>query len=343
MSTPCFSIVMPVLNGERYIGSAIESVLGQTFDDFELLISDDGSTDSTVDVVSRHANRDNRVRLLRRTRGTGPGSNRNFALSRARAAWVSFLDADDLWPGDHLRTCEAALRACPDAVLFFGDYRRFEGLVAEAEAATLERQRFFDASAPYAQEVVCDGEGIELMRLAPESFLKHCCLRYCPISTQTVTLRREALASRCIGFHETWRINEDFHAWMQMLEAGPAVAIRHVLAYYRRNQDSLTSDQIRYFEGMATSHGEWMRRIWPRLDNGERVAYREKVAGFIRSAAWVHSLDGRVMAATGAHLRALGIRRRPADLLGVGRTALRAAFWRAQRAFGGQQRNREKW
>lgn len=342
MNAPRFSIVMPVLNSEQYIGSAIESVLGQTFGDFELLISDDGSTDSTVEVASRHANRDKRVRLLRRTQGTGPGGNRNFALSRARASWVSFLDSDDLWPGDHLRVCEAALRAYPDAVFFFGDYRRFEGSVAAADAATLEQQRFFDGSAPYVQQVAHDCDGIELTRLVPELFLKHCCLRYCPISTQTVTLRRETLASRRIKFHERWRINEDFHAWMQMLEAGPAIAIRHVLAYYRRNQDGLTSDPIRYFEGMATSHGEWMRRIWDRLDRHERVTYRNKVAGFMRSAAWTHSREGRVMAAAGAHLRAFGIGRQPADLLGIGRTALRAAFWRTRVASGDRRRNHEE-
>lgn len=339
MKTPRFSIVMPVFNGEDHVAAAIESVLAQTFGDFELLVSDDCSIDATAELVTRYADRDRRVRLFRRAERSGPGSNRNFAITHAVAGWISFLDADDLWPEDHLRICDSAIRTCPDAVLFFGDYRRFRDVVASDGPTILERQEFFDANAPYVNEILQTPEGIGLTRLDSAAFLKHCCLRYCPISTPTVTLNREALRSNRIAFHEVWRINEDFHAWAQMLEIGSAVAIRHVLFYYRHNPDSLTNDQIRYLEGMALSHGEWLGRIQSRLDHAERLVYLDKVAGFLRSAAWAYSRQGRVADAAGANLRALRVRRQPGDVLGVARTILRAAFWRARILSGSRTPN----
>lgn len=336
MTPPRFSIVMPVFNGERYIEAAVSSVLDQTYRDFELLVSDDGSTDATVELVSRYAKRDPRVSLLRRTVKGGPGGNRNFAIAYARAEWIGFLDADDVWPPEHLELCETAIRTCPDAIIFFGDYRRFTDSIDTAAPSILDNKCFFEAQAAYVQEIVRAGAGTELFRLYPDRLQKFCCLYYCPISTQAVTLRRDAMLRNGIAFREDWVINEDFHVWMRMLETGPAVAIRQVLFFYRLNSESLTSSPIRYLEGMARSHGEWMRRVWPTLSRVERLVYRDKVAGFLHSVAWEHSHRGRVAAATSAHLRALRVRRLPGDILGVARTLLRAAFWRAWSFFGGR-------
>lgn len=336
MTRPRFSIVMPVFNGERFIEATVSSVLNQTYRDFELLVSDDGSSDATVEIVSRCAERDPRVRLLRRVAQGGPGSNRNFAIRYGRAEWLAFLDADDLWPPEHLDLCDAAIRACPDAVIFFGDYRRFTDSIQQAAPSTLENKRFFEPEADYVQEVVRAGAEVELFRLKPDRLQRHCCLYYCAINTPAVTLRRAAMLSNGIAFREDWVINEDFHVWMRMLEVGTAVAIRRVLFFYRFNPESLTSSPIRYFEGMARSHGEWMRKIRAGLSRDERLVYRDKVAGFLHSAAWVHSRHGRVAAATSAHLRSLRVRPLPGDILGVARTLLRAAIWRAWSLFGGR-------
>ena len=95
MNKPQVSIITPLYNGERYIAEAIESALKQTFDDFELLIVNDGSTDSSREIVEHYLD-DPRVRYFEKENG-GVASARNFALQKAKGEWIGFLDQDDMW------------------------------------------------------------------------------------------------------------------------------------------------------------------------------------------------------------------------------------------------------
>lgn len=95
---PLVSVVMPAFNAEATIAQSIESVLSQTVQDFELIVVDDISSDGTVAVVKRHAERDARIRLLSTGRNSGgPAMPRNLALAETNSRYVAFLDADDLW------------------------------------------------------------------------------------------------------------------------------------------------------------------------------------------------------------------------------------------------------
>lgn len=95
------SIIMPCHNGEKYIGKAIESVQAQTFTDWELLVIDDFSDDSSPAIVSSMAEKDSRIRLLRNERTTRmPATPRNVGIKAATGRYIAFLDCDDLWlPG----------------------------------------------------------------------------------------------------------------------------------------------------------------------------------------------------------------------------------------------------
>lgn len=105
------SVMMPAYNAERYIGQAIESVLCQTYQNWELIVVDDGSTDATADVVSRY--QDSRIRLLRQANG-GEASARNTALRHMRGEFVAFLDADDAYLPEHLEATTSYLLAHPE-------------------------------------------------------------------------------------------------------------------------------------------------------------------------------------------------------------------------------------
>lgn len=91
-STPCFSVVLPTWNDAQALGGAVDSILGQTFEDFELIVVDDGSTDDTRVRIETLA--DPRVRYVRQTHA-GVTSARNRGLTEARGHWVTFLDSDD--------------------------------------------------------------------------------------------------------------------------------------------------------------------------------------------------------------------------------------------------------
>lgn len=89
------SVIVPVFNGEGYLADCLQSLLDQTFRDFEVLVVDDGSRDATNAIARKFAERDSRVRLLTKANG-GSGSARNLGLSQARGAYVAFVDGDDL-------------------------------------------------------------------------------------------------------------------------------------------------------------------------------------------------------------------------------------------------------
>lgn len=88
---------MPCFNSEQYISDAIESVINQTFDDWELLIADDGSTDNSFKVASRYQKRDTRIHVLQNNLTKGASGARNTCLEHASGRYIAFLDSDDLW------------------------------------------------------------------------------------------------------------------------------------------------------------------------------------------------------------------------------------------------------
>jgi glycosyltransferase involved in cell wall biosynthesis len=91
--SPKVSVVIPVFNGERFIGEAVRSALDQTFRDFEIIVVDDGSTDQTAKVVRQFSDRV----IYSRQENRGAGAARNYGVSCARGEWIAFLDADDVW------------------------------------------------------------------------------------------------------------------------------------------------------------------------------------------------------------------------------------------------------
>jgi len=92
---------MPVFNGEKYLSSSVESVLGQTYVNIELLLIDDGSTDSTYKIGESFAQRDKRIRFFS-IENRGRAGARNFAIDAAEGSYIAFLDADDFWFEDKL-------------------------------------------------------------------------------------------------------------------------------------------------------------------------------------------------------------------------------------------------
>ena len=94
------SIIVPVYNAEKYIRQTIESVLNQSYEDFEVIFVDDGSDDRSADIISEV--KDSRVRLLK-NKSKGAYAARNYGLDEAKGRYISFLDADDIWDKDKLK------------------------------------------------------------------------------------------------------------------------------------------------------------------------------------------------------------------------------------------------
>lgn len=96
------SVIMPAYNAEKTISAAINSVLGQTFEDWELLVINDQSKDGTKQIILDYAEKDGRIRYLENVKNMGVAQTRNKGVSMAKGTWIAFLDSDDLWETDKL-------------------------------------------------------------------------------------------------------------------------------------------------------------------------------------------------------------------------------------------------
>ena len=116
---PTIAIGLPVFNGEEFLESAIASLLGQSFRDFELIISDNCSTDGTESICRRISLQDKRVKYVRNDRNIGAAANFNRVFELSQAKYFAWTNHDDLWDREYLARCLEALESAPDAVLAY--------------------------------------------------------------------------------------------------------------------------------------------------------------------------------------------------------------------------------
>ncbi|MGP7997912.1 MAG: glycosyltransferase family 2 protein [Streptosporangiaceae bacterium] len=114
---PKLSVGLPIYNSEKYLAEAIEALLGQTYADFELIISDNASTDGTPDICHHYESLDSRVRYFRQPRNIGLAPNHNFVADQAGGEYFKWAAGDDLYGRDLLARCVAALDEYPQVVL----------------------------------------------------------------------------------------------------------------------------------------------------------------------------------------------------------------------------------
>jgi glycosyltransferase involved in cell wall biosynthesis len=132
-SLPKVSIAMPAYNSEAFIGRALESLLAQTYGDFELVISDNASTDGTEAICREYAARDARVRYVRRPENVGGPGNFRYVYSLCSGEYHKWSTADDYWAPTYLEKCVAVLDSRPDVVLCYSKTR-----LVDADGATID-------------------------------------------------------------------------------------------------------------------------------------------------------------------------------------------------------------
>lgn len=133
---PRLTIGLPVYNGENFLSQAIEALLGQSFDDFELVISDNASLDTTANICKQYQAQDARIRYFRQPRNIGLSPNHNFTVDVARGEFFKWAAHDDLYARDLLKLCVEALDEYPDVVLANSWTARIDG---HGEVVKVER------------------------------------------------------------------------------------------------------------------------------------------------------------------------------------------------------------
>jgi glycosyltransferase involved in cell wall biosynthesis len=140
---PKVSVVVPVYNGERFLQEALDSVLAQTYQDYEVICVDDGSTDGSLDVFKKYSGR---VSVIRQP-NSGQGAARNAGVGRASGAYVAFLDQDDRWYPHKLDRQVAVLEADPDIVLVLcnSDRMDVDGRILQRGATLADRATLLES------------------------------------------------------------------------------------------------------------------------------------------------------------------------------------------------------
>ncbi|MCW7497036.1 glycosyltransferase [Leptospira levettii] len=213
---PFFSIVIPTYNRAEKLKVTIDSVLNQSFQDFELLIMDDGSTDHTESIIESY--NDSRIYYTKEGNSGGPATPRNNGLALAKGIWVSFLDADDIWYPDRLKTVFQAISLNPSYDLFSHNEILFD--VQRGTKVTL----FYG---PYEND-----------------FYKVLLTNGNRLSTSAVTIRVDILRQNNLKFNEAsnYIIVEDYDLWLQLAnKKARFFFMNEVLGEYIIDSDNISS------------------------------------------------------------------------------------------------------
>jgi glycosyltransferase involved in cell wall biosynthesis len=254
------SVVIPAYNAAHFLPRSLGSVFAQTLQPLEVIVVDDGSTDSTAQVAEQLG-----AKVIRRPNG-GLAAARNTGIQHASGDWIALLDADDSWSPEKLERQAACVR--PDTVLVYTGARFFDDRGSRGEQRAVDPAR--------ARKL----------------------LRYCnPILPSSVLLRRqEALAAG--GFREDTRTCEDWEMWVRMIPFGAFTAVDEPLTSYYVHPASLSASPERMLAGLKAileptllapyrgiERWIWRRRIWARqLISAALIARDNHLKGELRYA-----------------------------------------------------------
>ena len=258
-SDPVVTVLMPLYNGEHYVREAVVSILRQSWKDFELLIIDDGSTDTGPEIVT--AMRDERIVLLRNPSNMGVAATLNRGLEAARGHYIARMDADDISLPDRLERQVRFMDEHPDVGISGGWVRLFGG-----------------GELPYTCRVPTDRHDVAAYMLF-ENALWHV----------TTIMRKDALNCHSLRYNPHFSRSEDYDLWIRAGHNFLLANVERVLVRVRRTQGSATranwNEVTRQTEvllgrqlsdfGMAVSEEEVA--FHHRIGRGYRMASRNQI------------------------------------------------------------------
>jgi hypothetical protein len=209
---PRVTVLMPVYNGEQHLGEAIESILGQTFRDFEFLIVNDGSTDRSVEIIDSYA--DARIRLVHNETNSGLIFTLNRGLELARGAYVARMDCDDISLPERLARQVAFMDGHPDVGICGAWFRKF-GLGKDK---------------------------VVRWQTAPDGI--RCGLLFdAMVGHPTVMMRSELIRKFGLRYDPACKNAEDFELWVRAVEHCNLANLGEVLLLYRVHPGQVTQSQ----------------------------------------------------------------------------------------------------
>lgn len=214
MKNNLVSIITPMYNSERYIEYTIESVLKQTYTDWEMLIIDDCSTDKSADIAKSYAKKDSRIKYIRVKENRGVSHARNIGLKEAEGQFIAFLDSDDIWNNKKLQK-QVEFMKDNNYIITFTSYE----LIGE------------------------NNEKLDKVVRVPKEVDYNTLLKGNVLGCLTVVVDRSKLD---FEIKMTGVRHEDYVLWLAILKKGyTAYGINDVLASYRKSSTSLSGNKVK--------------------------------------------------------------------------------------------------
>ncbi len=232
---PAATVVIPTFNRAPIVGRAIRSVLGQTCQDWELIVVDDGSADGTEQAVRGIS--DNRIKYIRHDRKHGGGAARNTGIRCARGEYVAFLDSDDEWLPEKLQKELEVFRNSDPAV----------GLVYTGKVMLDDTGRVLEIRMPTKSGWVYEA-------LLEANFIGSC---------SRVTVRKQAL-ERVAGFDETLVSHQDWDLWLRVARVSRIAPVPHCLVKRHMGSDQMSRSLRGICEGRERIFLKYRREMKPR-------------------------------------------------------------------------------
>jgi teichuronic acid biosynthesis glycosyltransferase TuaG len=232
IETPFISVVIPSYNAENVIGRTIESVLSQSYENWELLVIDDGSTDNTRGVVRGFSESDTRINLIALDKNHGaPAAPRNIGVREAQGVWIAFLDSDDIWHPEKLElqlsiVNERKVGFCATSSVSF---------ISDSE---LEFQR--------SPKITATDIKFSQQRLKGR------------IVNSSVLVKRDYLIKVPLNESPEYKAVEDYHCWLQILEKlDLCVKIDFPLVGYRHVEGQISGSKYYMLKKVFMVHSEY--------------------------------------------------------------------------------------
>lgn len=222
---PTVSIIIPAYNVAKYIGKCICSVLEQTYQDFEILVVDDHSTDGTVENIQQFA--DKRIRLFQNDCNMGPSYTRNRAIAQAQGKWLALLDADDWWASERL-----------ERLLLVAERERADMVADDLLVVTTEDNQ------PFKSTLCMHG-----LKIQQPIYVSLVAFVDWDLGITQPLIRRTFQVTAQIWLNETLRCGVDFDFLFRCLSKGARfVLVPEAYYFYRFHPGSITSRRMELFQ-----------------------------------------------------------------------------------------------
>jgi len=219
MNKITFSVVIPLYNKENHINRAVDSVLNQSYQQFEIIVVDDGSTDDGASYVENYE--DSRVKLIKQ-KNKGVSAARNKGIKNAKYDFIGLLDADDAWKKDFLKEITLLIKDYPDNAVYATSYESY------FDEENINKTKFSDMD--------------DKFRGVVDNYFKYS-LNGSLISASSVVIKKE-IFNKVGFFDELLTRGEDLDMWFRIVLDSDLVFINKVLAIYYKNADNRACEKF---------------------------------------------------------------------------------------------------